>query len=152
MATEYFNFDGKINWTKHTTPDQWGNWTTNLYPNAPDELDRFKHLKEEKGLKNEIRKDDDGYFVILRRPQQKMMRGKVVGFDPPEIIDHEGKPFGTEIIGNGSEANVKIELYSYTPPQRKLTEFAIRWSGAKINKLVKYENKYSETTKSTERF
>jgi hypothetical protein len=86
-AKTYFEyFQGKAKWARTTTADQWGNWKITLYFAADSEsLKKFQELKE-KGLRTELKKDDDGYFVTFRRPTQKLMRGKIVTFQPPEVI------------------------------------------------------------------
>jgi len=140
---EFFKFDGKVKQCRHREVDTFNNWSTIFYPDAHS-LEAFRNLKEEKGLKNEIKKDEEGYFFWMRRPQQKMMKGSLVGFSPVEVVDAEGKPFGTEIIGDGSECTIKVEMYNYFPPSSRTPNHAIRWQGLKVNKLVPYTPKEKE--------
>jgi hypothetical protein len=134
---DFYKFDGKVKQCRHNTVDAFNNWSVIFYPNEHS-LEAFRNLKDEKGLKNEIKKDEDGYFIWCRRPQQKMIKGSLVGFAPPEVVDAEGKPFGTDIIGDNSECTIKFELYSYFPPSSRTPNHAIRWNGLKVNKLVPY--------------
>src|SRR5688572_7094049 len=106
--TEYILLQGKGKWIRPQSPDKYGNWSMVLYPN-PESYNKLLELKQ-RGLKNEIKKDEDGYFTTLRRPQQKVYAGKVKGFAPPEIVGPDGLPFHA-LIGNGSDVTAKIEVY-----------------------------------------
>src|SRR5512146_1709587 len=94
--TDFVYLTGKTKWFRATQPDPWGNWKHDLYL-TPASVEKVNELKTTSGgisgIKNELKKDEDGYYIAIRRPTQKMMKGKVVGFAPPEVIDKNGKEF-----------------------------------------------------------
>jgi len=122
---------GKGKWVKVKAPDQWGNWKLNLY--LTDESKKtFQDLK----VKNYLKRDDDGDYIVVRRPTQKMIKGKIQGLAPPTIVDKDGAPTETA-IGNGSDITVKCDYYSYKSPTGEPGK-AIRLAGVRIDNLVPY--------------
>jgi len=134
--TEYVYLQGKAKWARLTTPDPWGNWKLTLYL-TPDSYNKFIELKNE-GVKNVVRKDEDGYHVILRRPTSKEIRGKVQGFAPPEVINPDGTPLRDIMIGNGSDVTVKLEVYSHKTPGGG-TAKASRLNSVRVDNLIPFE-------------
>lgn len=130
--TDTVFLQGKAKFARLHLPDQWGNYKITLYlSNASYE--KFKEL----GVKNVVKKDEDGYFITLRRPLQKMMKGKVVGLAPPSTVDKTGIPLRDVMIGNGSDVTVKLAYYSYNTPQGEKGH-AIRLEGVRVDNLVPY--------------
>jgi hypothetical protein len=130
--TEYVFLKGRSKWCKVSSPDPWGFWKTSLYL-TPESLEKFKSL----GVKNHLHKDDDGYFIICKRPQSKMIKGKVVGLAPPIVINIDGLEMHDVVIGNGSDITVKLEYYGWTfggNPGKSVRLHTIR-----IDNLVPYE-------------
>lgn len=120
MAYEFQYFQGKAKWVKIHQPDGYGNWKLDLYLN-PESLNKLTELKTNKdgvsGILNTIKEDEDGKFTTFKRPQQKMMKGKVVGFAPPEVLMADGTtPLRDQMIGNGSDVTVKVQIYTYNKP------------------------------------
>jgi hypothetical protein len=140
MATDFVYLTGKAKWCRATQPDPWGNWKIDLYL-IPESVEKVNELKTTvsgvSGVKNELKKDEDGYYVTLRRPTQKMMRGKVVGFAPPEVLDKEGKPFH-EPIGNGSDVTVKVSVYTHGTPGGGKAR-AMRWEAVRVDNHVPFQ-------------
>lgn len=136
--TENAYFSGKAKWVRVGSPDPWGNFKIDLYLNAAS-LEKFKKLKDE-GLKNTIRKDDDGYFVTIRRPQSKLIRGKVVAFTAPELLKPDGTPLKGVSVGNGSDVTVKVDVYGFTTPQGTKGK-AIRLAAVRVDNLVPFDPK-----------
>jgi len=134
---------GKCKWARLQAPDQWGNWKLNLYPTS-DSMATFKEL----GVKNTVKRDDDGDYIALRRPTQRVVKGKVLGLSPPVIVDKEGNPIEGVGIGNGSDLTVKLDYYSYKSPQGDSGK-AIRLAGVRVDNLVPYNpsNDYPEELK-----
>lgn len=130
--TEYLYFKGKCKWCKTNQLNKFGNWSMDLYL-SPEELDRFKALK----TKNKVKHDDDGDYISLSRPPSKVIKGKVVGFAPPQVVDAQGMPLAV-YIGNGSDVTVKVDYYSYETPQKE-KGYAARWSGVRVDNLVPYK-------------
>lgn len=112
--TEFVYITGKLKWVRVQTPDPWNNWKVTVYPDNPS-LDKIRELQAE-GVKNVLKKDEDGYFVVFRRPASKTMKGKVVGFAPPEVLQKDGTPLRDVLVGNGSDGVVKLEVYSHNTP------------------------------------
>lgn len=134
--TEYVYFKGKAKWAKHTTPDKFGNWKITIY--LDDEGYKKVLDLQKEGLKNVLGKDEDGNFVTFRRAQQKMIRGKVVGFAPPEVLNPDGTPLRDVLVGNGSDVTVKVEVYAYKPPVGNPAK-AARLMSIRVDNLVPFE-------------
>lgn len=134
--TEYLYFAGKCKWAKLNAPDKFQKWSIVLYPNTTS-LEKIKTL----GLKNPIKKDEDGEYVVFSRPISKVIRGKVIGFAPPSVIvkDQEGRDMlsPNEQIGNGSDVTVMVDYYSYQTPQKE-TGHAARLSKVRVDNLVPF--------------
>jgi hypothetical protein len=134
--TEFLFIKGKTKWFRHTTPDPWGNWKHQLWPDN-DGLELVRLLQTQ-GLKNVLKKDEDGWFTTFRRPQQKMMRGKVVGFAPPEVLDAQGNPLRDILVGNGSDVTTKLAVYEHGTPGGGKAK-AARWEASRVDNLVPFE-------------
>lgn len=150
MATEFLYLKGKVKWCRPHMPDPWGNYKTEFYPTAED-LVKVKALKETKngvsGIKNTIKKDEDGEYISLRRPQSKVMKGVVKGFTPPEVLDGSqtlpdgsNPPLRETPIGNGTDATIKISVYTHGTPGGGKAR-ATRWEAIRVDNLVPYEGR-----------
>ena len=144
MATETVFVQGKSMWARTQRPDEWGNWSLQLHLDNKS-LEIVNKLIEQ-GLKNRLKKDDDGYFMTFRRPTQKMMRGKVIGFTPVEVLDKDGKTPIDVAIGNGSDVTLKLEVYQHGTPGGGKAK-AARLQGVRVDNLVPFESEkdYDET-------
>lgn len=141
VKKSYFEYlQGKGNWIKANIPDpKFRKWSMMLYPNDAS-LQKFKLLQDE-GLLTRLRKDDDGYFFQLSRPQDKIMRGEKVIFQAPQLMDKDGNLLEPTIrIGNGSDVTAKVQIYYYPKPTGG-SGVAMRWEGLKIDTLVPYNPK-----------
>jgi len=124
---------GKVKWcnTKHL--GKFNKWGITLYPDAPS-LQKVNKLIEE-GIKNELKKDEDGYYISFSRPPEiKRKDGYKSALGPPSVIDKEGHAFDGN-IGPGSDVGVKLETYSGPTPGGGRYK-AARFSGLKIYNLV----------------
>lgn len=157
--TEYIYLKGKVKWCRPHQPDPWGNWKTDLYPDA-ESLSIVKQLKETKdgvtGIKNVIKKDEEGEYITLRRPQQKPIGGKLVAFTPPEVLDGSqtlpdgsSPPLRDTAIGNGTDATVKLQVYTHKTPGGGQAR-AIRWEAIRIDNLVTFSGR-SDFTEDEEK-
>lgn len=108
MATKTFYFSGTCKWAKLNKPDtKYNNFGIDLYLDEKS-WDAFK--KSELQLK--VKKDDDGSFVSFKRPVSKLIKGELVDFGKPEMLDAGGQPMDNEIlVGNGSEVTCKVVVY-----------------------------------------
>jgi len=135
LANEYLYVQGKLSWVKCDKPDEWGKWKATIHP-TPASLEKIRDLQAE-GLKNVLKKDEDGYYVSFSRPTQKLIRGKVVGLTPPPIIGEDGAPF-TKAIGNGSGGILKLEVYQHNTPGGGKAK-AARLESVKITDHIPFE-------------
>lgn len=105
MATRYFKFVGPCKWAKVTKPDDKYNvYSINLYLN-----DAMLAKYKESGIQVGVKEDDDGTYVVFRRPVQKIIKGELVELGPPKV-DYNGKPL-ENFIGNGSVVEVDVAVY-----------------------------------------
>lgn len=131
---------GKVKWCKHLQPDfafePQGKWSVVMYLEGA-ELEKARELQAQ-GIKNTIRKDDDGWYITLSRKCSYEVRGKHVGRTPPEVfrLDADKKiPIDTR-VGNGSDGVAKCVLWSSPNfPGKNL-----RWEALRIDNLVEYED------------
>lgn len=148
--TDYVYLKGKVKWFRASKPDDWGNWKTDLYL-VPESLEKVRELQTASsgvsGIKNTLKKDEEGYFITLRRPTAKTIRGKLVGFTPPEVLDGTktlpdgtNPPLGEVAVGNGSDVTIKLSVYQHGTPGGGKAK-ACRWEAARIDNLVPYEGK-----------
>jgi hypothetical protein len=148
--SEYVYLKGKAKWFRHTRPDEWGNWKHDIYLDDAS-VDLIRELQLTKGgvsgIKNVLKKDEDGYYMSLRRPTQKIMKGKVVGFQPPEVLDGattlpdgSNPPLRDTTVGNGSDITTKCMVYQHPTPGGGQAR-AMRWESTRIDNLVPYEGR-----------
>lgn len=135
---EYVFVKGKTKWFRNNVLNKFDKYSHQLYIEGED-LAKVQELKE-RGLKNDIKKDEDGWFVSFSRPPSILVRGKVVGLLPPEVFQADGKtPMRDQNIGNGSDVTTKLEVYSHrTPGGGKAV--AARWLSSRIDNLISYQN------------
>jgi hypothetical protein len=133
---------GKVKWFRPYTVDQFGKWNHVLYPDA-DSLEVIRDLQG-KGAKNSVKKDEDGWYLNISRPEQKVYefpngQKKVIDFAAPVIVNSENQPWPRDLaVGNGSEVTTKIEIYEHgTPGGGKAHAF--RWAGTRIENHIPWE-------------
>lgn len=119
MANEKVILSGRIMWAKGLyVPDRYEDgplmYTFPFYPD-PTSLAIFEELKKKYKLRNNIKSDNKGKYIVLRRPHDpREYEGKTI-FEggPPEVLATDGSPFDPEvIIGNGSTVSVLLDVYS----------------------------------------
>jgi hypothetical protein len=140
--SDYVFLKGKTKWFRARTPDKYGKWAHVLYP-VPESLEVIQNLQKEKdgvqGIKNVLKKDEDGYNLTIGRPTNKMIRGKVVGFEPPLVLEADGKtPLTNTLVGNGSDITTKVVVYTY-PIATGGKGKAMRWESTRVDNLIPYE-------------
>lgn len=135
MATKDYYFKGKLMWCMTTSPDKFNNWKVTLYPSDPEDIKTILELKA-KGLKNDLRKDDDGYNITFRRPANKKVKGELRAFAAPVVLDKNNEPIA-DFVGNGSTGYVKVEVYDYKPPIGQPAK-AARLVSIRVDDLVPY--------------
>jgi len=133
--TEYIFIQGKVSWFRPFVTNQWNKYATQIHP-TPESLEKIRDLQAQ-GIKNQIKKDDDGYYCSFTRPVSKELKtGKIITFAPVEVFDKDGKPF-RDPVGNGSDVTLKIEVYEHPTPGGGKAK-ACRWVSARIDNLIPY--------------
>jgi len=134
---EHIYIQGKVKWFRPKVPNKWNKWSVQIHPNA-DGLAILRDLQTE-GVKNQIKKDEDGYYTTFTRPVTKETRaGKIISFVPVEVFDSEGNKYDGN-VGNGSDVTLKLEVYTHPTPGGNKAK-AIRWVSARIDNLVPFES------------
>lgn len=137
--SEFVHIEGTLSWVRNKVPEEFNgkeSWKVTIHP-TKESMDIVMGLQA-KGVKNTLKKDDAGYYINYSRPvARKNKAGKVLqSFDPPKIYDAEGKVID-DLIGNGSEGVVRLEVYEHKAPNGGKSH-AARWDSAKITKLIPY--------------
>ena len=135
--TEHIYIQGKVSWFRPKVPNKWNKWSVQIHPNDKG-LDLIRELQAE-GCKNQLKKDNDGYYTSFSRPVTKeTSTGKILSFTPVEVFDNQGNLFDGN-VGNGSDATLKLEVYSHGTPGGGKAK-AVRWVSARIDNLVPFEH------------
>ena len=135
-GSENIYIQGKVSWFRPKIPNKWNKWSVQIHPNDKG-LEIIRDLQAE-GLKNMIKKDEDGYYTSFSRPVTKeTSTGKILSFKPVEVFDKDGKPFDDR-VGNGSDVTLKIEVYQHATPGGGKAK-AARWVSARIDNLIPFE-------------
>lgn len=135
--TRFEYVSGKLSWVRVVKPDLTYNcWTVTLHPDS-ESLERIREWQGD-GLKNQIKKDEDGWNVKFRcNVSRERKDGSVWTFEAPKCVDKDGRPMDGSTIGNGSAGTVKLEVYEHgTPGGGKA--IAARLVGVKIDDLVPF--------------
>lgn len=135
-ATELIDVQGKLKFIHAVSFNKYDKWSVTFYPTTPS-LEVIRDLQSQ-GVKNVMKKDDDGYFIQFSREPTKLMRGKVVAFTAPKVIDKDGQPFDGNKIGRGSDATIRLEVYQHGTPSGGKAK-AARWDSVRIDNLVPWE-------------
>ena len=143
MATKKVFLSGKSKWAMLATPDSKLNrYKINVYL---DEESKKKFV--ESGSALQWKKDDDGEYITFGRPVSKLMKGEIVKFGAPEVVNSKGEP-ETELVGNGSEVTVQVDVYDYTGPRGPGK--GTRLEKVRVDKLIPYVKAGRETMPSGE--
>jgi hypothetical protein len=127
---------GKCKWAHVRKPGKFGDWTIDLYPNE-ESLTKVKTLIEE-GIKNQLKKDDDGYYIRFKRPLTiQLKNGQRSPLEPPQVLNKD-RTICTDNIGNGSDVTILLETYGGKAPMGAGTYKAARLKGVKVETLVPY--------------
>lgn len=145
---DYIFLQGKGKFIRVMHPDlEYRCWSVVLYLNQAS-YDEFMKLKEGDdqtlGILNEVKKDEDGYFVRLKRPMEKEFMGKTTQLTPPLVQNKDGTPYIGQGIGDGSDLTCKVEFYKYKPRMGKGTKkgSAIRLYAVTIDNLVPFTKEF----------
>lgn len=130
---------GKVSWVKYVTPDpMYNKWSLQVHPDA-EGMETIRDLQTQ-GVKNQFKKDEDGYYINFSRPTERKMKGKIIGMTPPVVgVEKDGvfTPLDGVAIGNKSDGVVKLEIYQHPTPSGGKAK-AARWAGLRIDNLVPF--------------
>lgn len=133
VPEEVVYLTGIIKWCKHVRPDStYNKWSVVMYI-VGEELEKARMWQAKQGIKNNLKMDDDGWYITLSRKTTITVKGRDVGLEPPKVIDKDGIPI-TEMVGNGSAGTAKCVLWSTKNYPGK----NLRWEALKIDNLVKF--------------
>lgn len=137
--TDYIDFQGKCKWVRTKGLNPWGKWTATLWL-TPESLEVFRDLQTQ-GVKNHLKKDEDGYYVTFTRSFEKEYKDKLgmtrkIGFTPVEVYDRDGTPFDG-LIGDGSDLTVTAEVYTHGTPSGAKAK-AARLKTIRVDNLVPF--------------
>lgn len=113
----YVTFPAKIKWaTGLAIPGKYGKWDAPFWPDN-EGLEMIRDLQA-KGLKNVIKKDEDGYYVRFGRKTSRDIRGKPpIQQAPPVVVSDDGETLmDAKTIGNGSDVTVRLRVYEHATP------------------------------------
>lgn len=130
---------GKLMWCRLVDLNKYGKWSLDLYPDN-ESLEKLRELQAD-GVKNVIKKDDDGYHVQISRPAQiEFQKGVVQSVTPPRIRDKDKLPLPANVrIGNGSDGEVTVEVYTHRVPNSEKRAKAMRLYAVDVFNLVPFE-------------
>lgn len=135
-GSDYVYIKGKVSWVKYVTPDPtYNKWSITIHPDA-ESVELIRELQTQ-GVKNQWKKDEDGYYIAFSRPADRKINGKVLGMKPPVVLNAEGVPMDGVAIGNGSDATVKLEIYQHPTPSGGKAK-AARWESVRIDNLIPF--------------
>ena len=133
MASEFVDIQGKVKFIHAVNFNKYDKWSITIYPEMKS-LERIRELQSE-GLKNVIKKDDDGYYVQFSREPTKLIRGKVVAFPAPKVVDNKGEPMDGTKIGWNSDVTIRLEVYQHGTPNGGKAK-AARWDSIRVDNHI----------------
>jgi len=137
MATNMYEFEGELYWTKVSEPDEYnGNkfYVTNIHADK----ETYNNFKAS-GISTRVNEKDGKYVLKVKRPVEPKVfpDGTSVGGGKPALYDKDGNPWeGPEIIGNGTKAKVKVSVYDIKNRSNK----GHRLEAIYIQEFVPYES------------
>jgi hypothetical protein len=139
--SEYVYWQGKGKYIRPWVSNQWGDYSMVLYPTEESLTDIRRLVDGTDGkpkIKTALQKDDDGFYLRLKRPMSKTYGNKVIGFEPPLVVDNRDIPFRDSNIGDGSDVTCKVMVYNYGGKGSIQAGRAIRWEAMKVENLIPY--------------
>lgn len=128
MATKIIYLTGKAKWAKVRTPDEkYDNFTIDLFP-TKESWGEFKAS----GMEVRPKRSEEGEYITLRRPNNKLIKGEIVTFGPPKVLNPDESVF-EGLIGNGSTVTLKVAVYDTMKGKGH------RLEAVRVDDLVVYE-------------
>lgn len=131
MASNTIFLSGIAKWAKFYKPDEkYNNYKVDLALD-PQSLETFKKTN----LMLTLKDTEEGPTITLRRPISKLIKGELVNFGPPEVIDSNNDDVDLEkvSIGNGSKITCRVVVYDTMKGKGH------RLEKVRIDELVSYE-------------
>ena len=147
MASTETYINGIAQWAR-VLPGQedkkYKKWGLDLYLND-SQIEVFKKWECELELRDSNKKgwiEVEGHpcFIKLGRSTMKLIKDKVVNFDPPEIIGPDGNKWSGAPIGNGSEVTCKVVVYDTMKGK------GVRLEAIRVDVHVPYTEKEVDTS------
>jgi hypothetical protein len=135
MVTVNKYFKGQSKFTTLKEPNQWGDWNITFYPD-PKALEEVRDMQSN-GLKNILKKDDNGYYITFKRAHTASRGGREIVNSPPVVVGPDGKTPLDDLIGSGSKVTVKLESYTHPTPSGGRA-VAARLAGVQVDELVPF--------------
>lgn len=142
MAQKTYYINGLTSWAKLNKENydkKFKSYVMDLYL-PDDQVEEFQKWSSELELRDATTKgfnDKVGpkHWIKLRRPTVKLIKDKVVTFDPPKLLDKDGE---SELakdtnIGNGSDVTCKVVVFDTVKGK------GVRLEVVRVNELVEYE-------------
>ena len=124
MSTQYLSIEGMVKWNHIFKPsERFNKFEIQLYPNK-EGMEKYRSS----GMQMKVNTDEDGEFIKLSRPVDKIINGELANFGPPEVVDSDNNVF-SQIIGHGSKILVDIITYG-----------TIKGVGHRFNKITVLEH------------
>lgn len=136
MATEFIDVSGKISWLHAVGFNKFDVWSVTLHPDAAS-LEVLRDLQAD-GIKNQMKKDPDGYYMAFRREPTKKISGKILAFAAPRVVDKDNVPLDGTRVGNGSDGTVRLEVYQHATPSGGKAK-AARFHSLTVNNLIPFD-------------
>lgn len=140
-GTENIYITGKCRWARTYAPDTtYNKWSITVWPADTIELNKIQKLKAE-GIRNELKKDDDGYYMTFSRPIVIETRdGRKIPLQAPKVINAENTVI-TDLIGDGSDVTIKLDIYGGPQRDGRGKYKAARLDSVRVNNLVPFTKK-----------
>lgn len=136
MSSELVDVHGKLMFIHATSFNKFDKWSITFQPDAKS-LEVIRDLQSQ-GVKNVMKKTEENeYYISFSREPTKLIRGKVVAFAAPKVVDKDGQPFNGG-IGRGSDVTVRLDVYQHGTPSGGKAK-AARFDSVRINELIPYE-------------
>jgi hypothetical protein len=138
-TTKYVTLRGKVKWCRNKNVNKFGRWSVDIYPDDESLAIIDKELKSDPAIKNTMKQDEDGKYMTFSRDPQRLVRGKMVLFDPPKTVDVKDAPFDGN-IGNSSDCDIVLQVYTWGGSNNIAPGRAARLHAIKVYSLVEFDS------------
>lgn len=146
--SSFVTLDGELMWVRTNEPEEFNGkkaWKATIRPNQESVM-KVMDLQAQ-GVKNQLKKDEHGYYINFQRPVEKKKKtGEVFKtFTPPVVTDREGKVI-TDMIANGAKGSMKLEIDSFKGQMGKVTVAML--DSLILDEFQKYDSATATTAES----